>query len=184
VLPLNKAYLQSDRTAASDEAYTPFYAVAPLLEFIPRDWRVWCPFDEPWSAYCRTFAENGYNVVHSSLKSGQDFFEYQPCGGFDVIVSNPPYSVKDKVINRIYELDKPFALLMPVAALQAKKRFNHFKTGLELLVLNERVDFHTRGNFEKPKKGVHFGSMYFCKGILPDKLIFRELNKFQRPLKG
>jgi hypothetical protein len=182
-MPLNKAYLKSNKSVAGDETYTPYYAVIPLLEFIPNNWRIWCPFDEKWSAYYQTFTENGYDVIHSSLKGGQDFFDYLPPDCFDIIVSNPPYSIKDKVIERLYELNKPFMMLMPVAGLQAKKRFNYFKTGLELLVFNERIDYHTRGDFEKPKKGVHFGSMYFCKSILPEKFVFRELHKFQKPLK-
>jgi hypothetical protein len=53
---MNTAYLQSNRTKAGDECYTPFYAVAPLLEFVPKNKRIWCPFDEDWSAYfCSDF---------------------------------------------------------------------------------------------------------------------------------
>lgn len=174
--------MQSNRTAAGDECYTPFYAVKPLLEFIPHDWRVWCPFDEDWSAFYHTFKENGYSVVRSSIRENQDFFSYAmpEC---DVIISNPPYSIKDKVLKRLYELNKPFAMLLPVTCLQAKERFKLFKNGLELLVFDGRVDYHIKNNFGYLSKGVHFGSAYFCRGILPDKLIFRELHKFQRPLK-
>jgi hypothetical protein len=144
---------------------------------------VWCPFDEDWSAFYNTFKENGYNVIRSSLKEKQDFFTYEPPNGFDVIISNPPYSIKDKILARLYEIGKPFAMLFPVTTLQAKTRFKLFRKGLEVLVFDRRIEYHTRGNFEKPSKGIHFGSAYFCRGVLPDKLIFRELHKFQRPLK-
>ena len=50
-MPINKGYLTSDRTSAGDEVYTPFYAVEPLAEFIPKDKVIWCPFDEEWSAF-------------------------------------------------------------------------------------------------------------------------------------
>ena len=181
---MNNAFLKSNRTAAADECYTPFYAVAPLLEFIPKDWRIWCPFDEEWSAFYQTFAENGYNVVRSSLKEGQDFFNYEPPNCYDVIISNPPFSIKDKVLARLYEINRPFVMLLPVTSLQAKGRFKLFRKGLEMLVFDGRIDYHTRGNFERSISGIHYGSAYFCRGVLPQKLVFRELHKYTRPLKG
>lgn len=30
---------------SSDEQYTPAYAVAPIIKYIPKDKTVWCPFD-------------------------------------------------------------------------------------------------------------------------------------------
>jgi len=182
-LPLNMAYLKSEKTAAGDEVYTPFYAVDPLLEFIPKDKKIWCPFDESWSAFYQTFAEKGYQVTKSAINDGQDFFEYLPPDGFDIIISNPPFSKKDKVLERLYALEKPFAMLLPVSTIQARGRFRLFRKGLELLIFDGRVDYHTRQNFTEFTKGVHFGSAYFCRNFLPEKLVFRKLQKYQRPLK-
>ena len=100
-----------------------------------------------------------------------------------MIISNPPFSQKDKVLAHLYELDKPFVMLLPVMAIQAKSRFKLFKRGLELLIFDGRIDYHTRGNFKESKSGIHYGSAYFCRGVLPDKLTFRELRKYKRPLK-
>jgi hypothetical protein len=36
-MPRNIGYLTSKHTQASDEAYTPEYAVEPILEFIPKN---------------------------------------------------------------------------------------------------------------------------------------------------
>jgi hypothetical protein len=33
-MPINKGYMTAKRTPASDEAYTPSFAVLPLIEFI------------------------------------------------------------------------------------------------------------------------------------------------------
>jgi hypothetical protein len=55
---------------------------------------------------------------------------------------------------------------------------------VELLVFDSRIDYHTWGDFDKTNKGIHFGSAYFCRDFLPEKLIFRELQKYHRPLKG
>ena len=71
-MAINKGYLTADRTSAGDEVYTPFYAVEPLLEFLPKDKKIWCPFDEEWSAFYQLLSENNYNVIRSSLKEEKD----------------------------------------------------------------------------------------------------------------
>jgi hypothetical protein len=171
---MNNAYLKAGRTKGSDECYTPENAVTPLLEFIPKKWKVWCPFDESWSAFYQVFKKNGYKVECGSTlgSENKNFFDYFPT--CDVIISNPPYSKKDDIIERLYVLGKPFAMLMPVSALQSIRRFKQFQKELELLVFDRRVQYLTDG-FDVPKGNCHFGSAYFCKGILPEKLIFREL---------
>lgn len=55
----NKGYLQADRTEGSNEQYTPFYAVDPITKYIPKDKKIWCPFDCEWSAFYQTFNRGG-----------------------------------------------------------------------------------------------------------------------------
>ena len=179
---INKGYLTSCRTSAGDEVYTPIYAVLPLLEFLDKDKIIWCPFDEEWSAFVQVLKENGYKVVRSSLVEGQDFFEYEP-EEWDILVSNPPFSKKDKVLERCYKLNKPFCLFLPIPSLQSERRYNCFTKGLELLLFDKRIDYHTNQNFERYEVGNHFASAYFCKDVLPSKLVFRKLTKFQKPLR-
>ena len=91
--------------------------------------------------------------------------------------------MKDQVLERCFSLEKPFAILLPVNAMQGKKRVSLFKEyGLELLVFDGRIDFHTRGNFVETSKNTHFGSAYFCRGILPKSIIFENLEKYEKPL--
>ena len=112
-MALNKEYLTCDRTANGDEVYTPFYAVDPLVKYIPKEWTIWMPFDEEWSAFYQTFKERGYNIIRSSIKDGKSFFEYEPSERYDCIISNPPFSKKDMVLQRLDKLGKPFAVLLP-----------------------------------------------------------------------
>lgn len=76
----NDLYLKSCRTASGDEVMTPYYAVEPLLEFLPKtkpdgtENIYWCPFDEEWSAFYNTLKDNGYAVFRSSIAEGRDFF--------------------------------------------------------------------------------------------------------------
>ena len=45
-MALNKAYLNAGHNSASDECMTPFYAVDPLVKYIPKGKKIWCPFDK------------------------------------------------------------------------------------------------------------------------------------------
>lgn len=180
-MAINIGYLTANRTSAGDEVYTPFYAVEPLSEFLPKDKVIWCPFDEEWSAFYQYFTENGYQAVRSSLKEGKDFFHYEP-EYWDILVSNPPFSKKNAVLQRACDLGKPFALLLPVNSIQSKQRYHIFGNQIQMLVFDGRVDYHTRNNMETTTKGNHFGSAYFCRDLLPTKLELRRLIKYNRPL--
>lgn len=177
----NIGYLTSDRTIEGDERYTPYYAVQPLLKYIPKGTTVWCPFDEDWSAFYQTFKSQGISVIRSSLREGQDFFKYEP-DNYDLIISNPPFSKKDDVLARIYELGKPFALLLPLQTLQGKRRFNYMAQGLQILAFDARIGFHTQNSMLRHIKGNHFASVYFCKDFLPQDLILEELTEYEQPL--
>lgn len=92
-MALNKAYLESDRSKGGDEVLTPYYAVEPILEYIPKDKVIWCPFDKEWSAFVQLLQENGNKVIYTHIDDGYDFFQYEP-KKYDIIISNPPFSCK------------------------------------------------------------------------------------------
>lgn len=75
---LNTGYLTSATDDASNECYTPYYAVDHIAKYIPKDKTIWCPCDEEWSAYYQTFKMGGWKVIRSCLQDGQDFLTYEP----------------------------------------------------------------------------------------------------------
>lgn len=179
---LNIGYLKSDRTVKGDECYTPFYAVDPIVKYVKPGQTVWLPFDEEWSAFNVALTEAGFKTICSHIANGQDFFEYEP-DEYDVIISNPPFSLKDDVLERAYALDKPFALLMPIQTLQGKRRFKYMSQGgLQLLTFNARIGFHTPEKMDKHIKSSSFASAYFCRNFLPADLILEELTEYDRAL--
>lgn len=131
-MPLNVGYLTSNKE--DNEKYTPYYAVQPILKYLPKDKIIWCPFDEEWSAYYNSLKDSGFAVVRSSLKDGQDFFSYEP-DKWDLIVSNPPFSLKDKVLKRLYEFEKPFAILLPLNSLQGGDKVQILLPGSTIIEL-------------------------------------------------
>lgn len=100
-----------------------------------------------------------------------------------MIVSNPPFSIKDKILERLYELNKPFAVLLPTNSLQGKKRYELFKQGIQLLCFDSRIGFHSPDSMNVAKEGNCFSSSYFCRDVLPRDLIIEKLNKYDCPLK-
>lgn len=96
----------------NDEYYTPAYAVKPLLKYLLPHSNIWCPFDTAESQFVQVLDKAGHNVIHSHISMGLDFFENEPPFGTEYIISNPPYSLKTEVFQRLYELGKSFAMLI------------------------------------------------------------------------
>ena len=168
---MNKGMQQANRTASGDEVLTPMYAVKPLVKYLRAAGleRIWCPFDKVDSAFVKVLMANGFDVRWSHIDDGDDFFERVPPGWAQAIVSNPPYSKKDAVIERLYEYGLPFAMLVPLTTLQGKRRGRLFaEHGVQWLGFDARVEFTGKG-------GVAFATGYLCKDLLPSDLIIEKL---------
>ena len=179
-MALNKGYLTAKTDKASDEVYTPAYAVKPILKYINKEdntsqYTVWCPFDTKESEFVKLIKEKGYNVIHSHIDEEKNFFYWEPEEHYDVIISNPPFSVKDDVLKRLYELNKPYAMLLPIPSLQGQKRFRYMKN-CQALIFDKRINYFKDMKTKEIQKGVSFGSFYLCKDFLPNDLIFEELD--------
>ena len=134
-----------------DEYMTPKHAWEDIAQFIPRDGRVlWEPFygDGASGAHLR---ELGFTVVHQPL---EDFFA---CEHGDIVVSNPPFSLKRQVLERLVKLQKPFVLLMPAQTLHTL--YIRSVEGLQIIVPRKRIQFGKEG---KQTNKCNFDCLYFC----------------------
>lgn len=103
-------------SAETDENYeTMPHDIRFMLSHVDKETDVvWDPF------YCSGFSGRymehlGYNTVHTD----EDFFSYKnPPNDVTFIVSNPPFSVKHKVLNRLLKFSLPFVLLLPTCTMQ------------------------------------------------------------------
>jgi hypothetical protein len=117
------------------------------------------------------------DVITSDISAGQDFFCETPPPAYDVQVTNPPYSIKYKWLKRSYELNKPFALLLPLETLGARQAQDLFERhGFELMLLSSRV------NFKMPTlgyagHGAQFPVAWFCWKILPRPITYGNLDE-------
>lgn len=173
-MAINKGYLTAKTNKESDEVYTPSYAIKPLLKYISKDKIIWCPFDTEDSEYVKILNNNGNKVIFSHIDNGQNFFEYEPEENYDLIISNPPFSIKDMIIKRLDELNKPYAILLPVPTLQGQKRFPYMKN-CQALIFDKRINYFKNKETKEIQKGISFGSFYLCRNFLPKDLIFEEL---------
>lgn len=155
---------------SSDEQYTPAYAVAPIVKYIPKGKTVWCPFDTENSEYVLALKAAGIPVVHSHIRTGRDFFVYEP-EKWDLIVSNPPFSIKQKVVERCLSFGKPFALLLSNLWLNGSAPVRLFREKeMQMLLFDKRIQF-------TEKNAAYFGSSYFCHKVLPKQIVFESLNR-------
>jgi hypothetical protein len=117
----------------------------------------------------------GLDVIYDSI----EFFTELPDRPFDYIVTNPPFSNKEKWIDRAVELGKPFIFLMPNSAIVAQWWIQRFVDDPKMQVLLPRrrlsyIPFREgkmAPNDEWTKSP--FDTAFFCYGFnLPNKIGF------------
>ena len=84
----------------------------------------------------------------------------------DYIISNPPYSLKGQVFERLFQLGIPFAMLVGVVGLfESQKRFAMFRDhDFEIMYLNKRIAYFKSYEEQKPSLNPPFSSVYVCMG--------------------
>ena len=166
---IKKPMLKEKDVPRNDEYYTPTNAVRIIAPYIPKDAVIWECTDYGSSKITEHFRELGHKVINTHLKDDKNFLNYEPEEHYDIIITNPPYSIKDDFLKRAYELGKPFAFLLPLESLGGQKRVKmYIENSIEILVPHKRVQFVRGGN-------AWFPTGWFCWNILPEKLIFCEL---------
>ena len=141
-----------------DDYMTPNYVWDDLQKFIPNDKVIWEAFygDGSSGNYLRKL---GFSVIHEPV----DFFSHNHG---DIIVSNPPFSKKQMVFERLKKLGKPFMILAPVSTLNTqylKKLYG--KEKIQLIIPDKRINFIKLVNGEIPENWgsrCNFDVVFFC----------------------
>ena len=117
---MKKAMINYMKNEKNDELYTPDYAIEPLLKYLPKDKIIWECTDFGSSNITKLLKQHDYKVI-STHKDNFDFLTDIPNFDFDIIITNPPYSLKNEFLKKCYEYDKPFCLLLPLTSLEVLK---------------------------------------------------------------
>jgi hypothetical protein len=172
---MRKLNIQSN--GRPDNFQTPREAINILLPYLKKEWQIWeCAWGN--GNLYNFLEEAGFNVLGTDINGeyghNLNFLTNIMSFPFDCIVTNPPYSLKNEFLARAYELNKPFAFLMPLTALEGKKRgLLYKKFGIELIIPNKRINFVTPSG---KGSGAWFQVAWFCwKLNLPYQLNFVEL---------
>lgn len=152
-------------SSRKDRCQTPDYALDPLYEYIKPNWTIWEPArGEGYIEHA--LRQRDLNVVTGDLLTGQNFFDDGSIPPqWDVMVTNPPFSVKYKWMARTYRLGKPFALILPIDNLgagAAQRLFEHY--GFEWIFFDKRIDYGMPNiGFENSHS--QFASMWVTYGL-------------------
>lgn len=118
---MKNALINYVQNGPNDELYTPENAIFPLLEYIPKNKIIWECTDFGKSNITKLLKLNGNKVI-STHKNNLDFLNDNVDFEFDMIITNPPYSLKDQFLEKCYKYGKPFCLLLPITSLEGVKR--------------------------------------------------------------
>lgn len=158
----------------NDECYTPEYAITPLIQYVPHDVIIWCPFDTDSSAYVRVLNKH-FTVIASHITNNHDYYTYEP-QRWDIMISNPPFTNKRKIFERALSFNKPFALLMSNTWLNDAAPMQLFAhKQLQLLMFDRRIRYICPDG--RPNNKITFSSSYYCWNFLPQQIIMHALSR-------
>ena len=140
----------------NDDQYNTTHEIwSSIADYIPKDKILWEAF------MLGNTSSKSVDILQSLGHScigyhDIDFFE---ADYGDVIVSNPPYSMKKKIFGRLAKLDKPFILVLPVGTIT--KQFVRVldRTKLQLIIPAKRMQF-IKG--DDPLSRCWFDTCFLC----------------------
>lgn len=112
-----------------------------ISHLIPKDKIIWEAFmlNNTSSQSVEILRSMGHCVIgHHTI----DFFK-EDHG--DIIISNPPYSIKKKIFQRLAVLDKPFILILPISTITKKFVKVLERDKIQMIIPSNRMQFEKAG---------------------------------------
>lgn len=107
----------------SDEWYTNQDTVEICLNLLSPspESTVMCPFDSDKSLFVKTLLSRGHKVIFGVEDYLSNNYNY------DFLVTNPPFSIKDRVIEKVLICGKPSVLVLPLDSIGGVKRHSLYR---------------------------------------------------------
>ena len=169
-------FLTQIKQSNTDEWYTPPECVEIIVPYLRQGGyrRILCPFDMEGSSFVKVLTDNSFTVTYSHIQTGTDFFSITNLRDYDAIVSNPPFSKRQKILERLFESKVPFAMILNFNGLfDSKARWELFRENeFELIIPRGRMHFFNEAcNGKSPQ----FQSIYVCHGMADKQIEFVEM---------
>lgn len=149
------------RKSNVDDYNTPKYVWKMLLDYLDLDKNttIYEPFFS--NGVSKTYLQQlGYNnVIHEN----EDFFENYVRYEYNIILSNPPYTIKKNILKILYKIDKPFVLIMPTSIinkLYIKSIFGKNIDKIQYIIPHKRIQFERLDGYNQ--KRTCFDTLFFC----------------------
>ena len=136
-----------------NEYMTPKEVWVSIAHLIPKDKVIFEGFYGDGNSG-KFLKELGFKVESHDV----DFFDDQKFN-FDIIISNPPYSIKAKVFKKLSEIDKPFMMLVPVSTMTKQYLKKYFKDKIQIVIPQKRIQFIKDG---VQNNRCYFDTLWIC----------------------
>ena len=164
------------KTNDKDEWYTPEHAVYYIVPYLKKRGykKILCPFDKEKSNFVKVLKAEGFDVTYSHIDTGTDFFDIENIADFDAVVSNPPFSKRESILKRLFDIGGAFALILDMNGLfDSSARWRLFRDNpFELLVPSGRIHFFN--DDLNMRSAPPFQSVYVCRGMCDQQIEFCE----------
>lgn len=172
-----------DSVQIRDTFQTPKYAVDLLIPFIPKNIKwIWEPACGDGRIVQR-LTEFGYGVYPSDIRKSSGWvnnhvhnflLQDRPLSHYfsdhdEAIITNPPFSIKDKFIEKAFEYKVPFAML--INADYHAKHIEWVERGCEKIIPKSRIAFITPNVVKRVNAGE--GSSYKNVDDIPSELLYK-----------
>lgn len=144
---------RAEQKTNKDHVATPRWVVEQIYNLIDvRSYSsIWFPFNNYDSEFKLKADELKlkYKATHKFDDLGNDFFKINPPIDCDLMISNPPFSLQNQIIERSFKLVdegkiKSFCLLLPLSTLETKTRadlYQRYADKLSIIIFKKRIKF-------------------------------------------
>jgi hypothetical protein len=115
-----------------DDYMSPKCIFEEIIEYIPKDKVISMPFFGDGTAG-KHMTDLGFNVIHQD----EDFFETDRG---EMVLDNPPFSLRQRIIEELIFRDKPFMLILPISTI-TNVYFKDFNIDVQLIIPAKRTKF-------------------------------------------